>query len=400
MLRTCVVVCLLANLLACSSSPSPILPPAELTPLENAFPLRRTWAAKLGEGAGDNYLRLAPVLRQSTAYTVDYRGHVSAVDIENGAIKWQREMAMPIGSSPGVTEAALLLGSSHGDVVALDIATGNERWRTLVSSEVLATPQVAKGIVVVRCVDGNVYGLNEKTGERIWLAEQRTPALTLRGTSSPVISGDIVLVGYDTGKLIAFNLQTGKILWQATVAVSQGRTDLERIIDIDSDPIVVDDLVYVVAYQGRLAAIQVGSGRIHWVRDIDSYTGMAIDAYRIYLTSSDGELWAIDRSNGATLWKQSALQRRSLTKPQIHQQYLIVGDFNGFLHWLRRDTGKIVARTRLVEPVTHDDTGVTSDNDTQFAKANSILASPIVSGNKLLAMDRRGNLQVFDIAYP
>ncbi len=400
MLRICVFVFLLANLLACSSSPSPIVPPAELTPLENAFPIRRAWSGKLGDGAGDFYLRLTPVVRQGVAYVADYRGRVVVFDIETGDIKWQREMAMPIGSSPGMTESVLLLGSSHGDVAALDIITGNERWRALVSSEVLASPQSAKGIVVVRCVDGNVYGLSEKTGERIWLAEQRTPALTLRGTSNPVITGDMVLVGYDSGKLIAFNLQTGKILWQATVAVSQGRTDLERIVDIDSEPVVVDDLVYVVAYQGRLAAIQVGSGRIHWVRDIDSYAGMTIDAYRIYLTSSDGELWAIDRSNGATLWKQSALQRRALTKPQIHQQYLVVGDFNGFLHWLRRDTGKIVARTRLVTQIVHDDTGMTNDNDIQFAKSSSILTNPVVSGNKLLAMDRKGNLQVFDITYP
>jgi outer membrane protein assembly factor BamB len=400
MFRISALVFVLVNLLACSSSPSPILPPAELTPLENAFPIHRAFTGKLGAGAGDLYLRLTPVVRQGVAYIVDFRGRVVAFDIEKSEIKWQRETAMPIGSSPGITENLVLLGSSHGDVAALDTLTGAERWRTTVSSEVLAPPQSAKGVVVVRCVDGNVYGLSEKTGERLWLTEQRTPALTLRGTSSPVISGDLVLVGYDSGKFVAYNLQSGKVLWQATVAVSQGRTDLERMVDIDSDPIVVDDLVYVVAYQGRLAAIQIGSGRIHWVRDVDSYTGMAIDAYRIYLTNSDGELWAIDRSNGATLWKQSALQRRSLTKPQIHQQYLVVGDFNGFLHWLRRDTGKVVARTRLVLPVGPEEAGVDNENDIKFAKASSILVNPVVSGNKLLAMDRRGNLQIFDMAYP
>lgn len=389
---------LLAGLVACSSSPSPVLPPAELLPLENAFAIRPLWSAKYGDGARDQYLTLSPALMNNRGYVVDVTGMVSAFDVESGKLLWQRHSGVAISSSPTVTSSNIYVGSSQGLVLALDTLSGEARWQSRVSSEVLAAPQESKGVVVVRCVDGNVYGLNAANGQRLWVAEQRTPALTLRGTSAPIIAGDIVLAGYDSGKMVAYSLQSGKLLWQATVAASQGRTDLERMIDIDGDPVVIDDVVYVVAYQGRLAALQLASGRILWTRDLDSYAGMSVDAYRIYLSGTDGTLWALDRNNGATLWKQDALIRRALTRPQLHKQYLIVGDFNGFIHWLRRDTGKLVARATVLQRVAPDD--VVDENDTRFAKRHSIFAMPLVTDNRVVTVDRRNNATAFAVAYP
>lgn len=388
----------LAGLVACTSSPPPVLPPVSLLSLSNEFPVVKRWSVQPGNGAMEQYLQLTPAIFNGKAYLADVKGRVAAIDITNGNLVWQRDTGMSFSSGIEIAGDNLLVGTSQGEIIALDIATAEIRWRNRVASEILATPRQAKGVVVVRCVDGGLYGFSLKTGERLWLTEQRTPALSLRGTSAPAIAGDIVLTGYDTGKLIAYNLQTGNLLWQATIAASQGRTDLERMIDIDGDPIVVDDVVYVVAFQGRLAAVQLGSGRILWTRDLDSYVGMSIDAYRIYLTSSDGVIWALDRNNGSTLWKQDGLMRRGLTRPQLHKQYLIVGDFNGFLHWMRRDTGKLVARTRVSQPYSNSE--LDSANDTRFAKLYSILTAPLVNDSSVIAMNRYGHLECFDVTYP
>lgn len=398
MWRISILFILLAELLACTSSPAPVLPPVALLALSNEFSVTRQWSTQPGSGALEQYLQLTPAMANGKIYLADVKGRVDAVDYQSGQTIWNHETGIAFSSGIAIADNLLLVGTSQGEIIALDIATAEVRWRNRVNSEILATPQFSKGIVVVRCVDGSLFGFSLKTGERLWFNEQRTPALSLRGTSAPVIAGDMVLAGYDTGKLIAYNLQSGNLLWQVTIAASQGRTDLERMIDIDGDPIVIDDVVYVVAFQGRLAAVQLGSGRILWTRDLDSYVGMSIDAYRIYLTSSDGVVWALDRNNGSTLWKQDGLMRRGLTRPQLHKQFLIVGDFNGFLHWMRRDTGKLVARTRVSQSYSNSD--LDSANDIRFAKLYSVLTAPLVNENSVIAVNRYGHLERFDVAYP
>lgn len=397
MLRRLAFILLLANVLACTSSPSPVLPPVALQPLDNSFAIHKRWEAKFGDGGSDQYLQLAPVIKNGTGYVADLHGLVTAFTVDSGKILWQVATDYAYASAPSLDGQTLLLGTSHGEVVAIDIHAGEIRWHTNVSSEVLAMPQSSHGVVVVRCVDGNLYGLGLTTGAQLWMSDQRTPVLTLRGTSSPVITGDIVLSGYDTGRLVAYTLQSGKLLWQTTVAASQGRTDLERMIDIDGDPIVVDDIIYVIAYQGRLAAVQLSTGQIIWTRDLDSYVGISVDAYRIYVTATDGIVWALDRNNGSTMWKQDGLLRRSLTRPQLQKQYVIVGDINGYLHWLRRDTGKLVSRTRLLQQITFDEK---PDDDLLFAKRRSILAMPLTTETGVIAMDRQGHVEAFDVSYP
>lgn len=387
-------------LAGCSTSPSPVLPPVKLKPVKNAFVIKRIWQNDLGDGAGENYLKLRPVLENNILYTVDFHGLATAYDYHQQSILWQVKLKVPASTSLTLDKDLLLLGSSDGDVVALSKADGHIVWHTHVSSEVLAPPSEAKGRVIVRCVNGMLYALSRKDGKQLWSLEQTTPALTLRGTSAPVISGDIVISGFDNGRLLAVNLETGKILWETAISIPRGRTDLERMVDIDANPIVVqDDVVYAVSYQGRLAAVQLGSGRILWTRDINSYNGMAVDAYRIYLVDDQSQVWALDRQNGATLWKQDALLRRSLTRPVLQNQYVIVADFDGFIHWLRRDNGKLVARLRLND-YDYTDPNLDETQDLKFPKLNNILAAPVTDGNSLIAMDRYGHTEAFDIHYP
>ncbi len=383
----------------CSSSPSPVLPPVKLTAVKNEFSVKKLWSREIGEGASDNYLKLTPVISGERMFTIDHKGTVTAFNTKTRVVIWEKELVNKIGSPVSLHKDQLLIGTSNGNVFSLNKESGKINWKSTLSSEVLAAPQAAQGIVVVRCVNGQLYGLDLETGKQLWLIEQRTPSLTLRGTSEPVISGDLVLNTFDNGRLVAVNLQSGKIIWQSSIAVPKGRTDLERMIDADANPVIVDDIVYAVAFQGRLVAMQLGSGRIIWTRDLDSYVGMAVDAYRIYLADSQGIIWALDRTTGATLWKQDALLRRSITKPQLHKQYLVVGDFNGFLHWIRRDNGKVAARVRL-DTSDYVAPDLDESEDLVFPKSGNILALPVTKGNTLIAMDRYGHTEAFEVSYP
>ena len=332
-------------------------------------------------------------------YNVDYTGAVIATDITDLDTLWVTATGMSIGSPVTLSGDTLYLGTSEGYLITLDRKTGEIKWKAEVGSEILAAPAVGGGYVVVRCVNGEIYAFKSHDGTKVWTDRQITPSLTLRGTSAPVISNDIVINAFDNGKLIAYNLQTGRIIWQQNIAVARGRTTLERLIDIDADIVISNDTIYTVAFQGKLAAVSLGSGQVLWSRDFDSYIGMAVDPYRIYIVDSDSQIWALDKTNGATHWKQEAMLRRNLTRPILHSNYLVVGDFNGFLHWLRRDSGKLAARVRL-KTFDYTSPSLDEEEDLDFPKSNDILATPITNGNTLIATDRHGNTEAFEISYP
>ena len=387
---------LLVLLAACSSSPSPVLPPVELTDIKDALHVRTLWTNSLGHGVSDKYLKLKPVFSQGIGYSVDHNGLLSAFDVKEGTVKWQRELNLPVAGGLSLQAGMLLLGTSQGEVLALRNSDGSEMWRAQLSSEVLSQPQSAKDMVVVRTVDGKLYGLDAKTGQRRWIYDRNIPLLTLRGNSSPVIVNDMVITGTDSGKLAALTLKNGTVLWETAITVPRGRTELERIIDIDADPVVVGDAIYVVSYQGRLAAVSLDAGRMLWARDFSSYSGMAVDAYRVYITDAEGQAWALNRFNGATLWRQDKLLRRALTAPALLGVHMIVADFNGYVHWLKREDGALVARKRLNEMYyflneDYDETDLT------FSKSNNVLINPIALEKMIVAVDRLGNMSAFQL---
>ncbi len=395
-MRYILLLVLLASIAACTSSPSPVLPPKSLERVDNSIYINRLWSKRIGRGAGENYLRLEPVIDAGMMYSADYTGMLHAFDIDRFSEKWSQDLGTP-GSTPVLKDGnSLYVGTREGQIVALSAVDGKEIWRTQLQSEILAAPVIGKGVLVVRCVNGDVVALRQDDGKQLWKAEERTPPLTLRGNSKPIIYNDLLIVAFDNGKLKAYALRNGKQIWEAIVAVARGRSDLERIVDLDTSPIVVGDVIYAVAYQGNLVAIQMGSGQLIWQREIDSHTDIVADAYRIYLADSNGQVWALDRANGATLWKQDALLRRGLTAPRIISDYIIVGDFNGYLHWLRRDNGKLEARIKMLA---HNyRTPDLDESDAElFPKASNILAAPIVVGNQFYVTDRYGNTEAFEV---
>ncbi|UCE88137.1 MAG: outer membrane protein assembly factor BamB [Pseudomonadota bacterium] len=383
---------------ACGSTKSPVLPPAELVKLEEPVFVTRTWTLQAGDGAGHRWLKLTPAFSEDTGYTVDYAGNLLVFDLKTRDVLWRLELNERVAGGLTLADGRLLLGTSQGAVIALDPANGKELWRATVSSEVLSRPRSARGVVVARTVDGKLYGLDAVSGKRLWIYQRSVPVLTLRGTAAPVIEGDVVISGFDSGNVIALGLTDGTVLWETPIAVARGRTELERIIDIDGEPAVSDGVIYAVTYQGRVAAVQFNTGRILWVRDLSAYSALALDRRNVYVSDAQGQVWAVDRSSGATVWKQDQLARRELTGPALHDKYLVVGDFDGYLHWLDLDDGRLAARSRL-NP--NDDSDGDDEEDPRdfdeavFGKARSIIARPFTRGITLFAIDRRGNLSAF-----
>ena len=388
-------------LLGCTTSPSPVLPPVELTSIEDPLIVRTNWTSVIGSGVAEKYLKLQPVFDGDTGYVADHKGYTRAFDAKTGNIKWEIQLETPIASGPALVENKLLFGTSQGEVIARSLHDGSEIWRVEVSSEVLALPTGANGVIVIRTVDGRVYGMEAASGKSIWIYDRTVPLLTLRGISTPVIHNDIVIVGSDSGKLAALTLKTGTVLWETQIADPKGRTELERMVDIDVQPVVIDDVVYVVTYQGRLATVQLQSGRMMWARDISSYSGIALDPYRVYVSDTESQIWALNRFTGATLWRQDKLLRRSITGPVLQGQHLVVADSDGYVHWLKREDGRIVARKRVHE-LWHEEHQNDFDegDEEKFSKANNILVAPQDIDNMILVMDRMGHIEALELERP
>ncbi|MGH8609804.1 MAG: outer membrane protein assembly factor BamB, partial [Gammaproteobacteria bacterium] len=332
------------------------------------------WSERVGEGAGEFYLKLTPVVTESSVFVVDREGEVERINIENGTTVWNREIDRLISTGPGLgDDGQLYLGTTEGEVMALSAEDGQRRWSTRVSSEVLAAPRYSQGVVVVRTGDGKLFGLDAASGKRLWVYDRTEPALTLRGASAPLLSEALVVAGFDSGHLVALNLRTGKLSWDARVVLPSGRSDLERMVDIDSEPQLYQGVAYIAAYQGKVAAIELGSGQTLWTRDLSSYAGIGLGEGEIYLTGSDSAVWALDRFSGDTVWTQKALKGRLSTAPASLGPYLVVGDQEGYLHWLSRSDGQLLAFVQVDEsrilapPVTANGTVIVYSADGRLA---------------------------------
>jgi len=395
--RTFLLLTVLVALSACSSSPSPVLPPVELPPIDHPLPVISRWQATVGYGVYNYYLRLRPVFDdQGIGYGIDYTGFVTAFRARDGKHLWERQLHLPLAGGPSLVEGRLLLGSSQGDVVALDPKDGRLLWQVKVSSEVLAPIHGEQSMLVVRTVDGRVHGLRAEDGKQVWVFERNVPLLTLRGTSAPVVKDGLVIVGNDNGKLAALTLRDGTLLWETTIAEPRGRNELERMVDIDADPVVVDSNIYVATYQERLASVALDSGQLQWVKDFSGFTRLAVDGYRIYATDDQSRIWCFNRFTGETNWRQDKLLRRRLTGVALTGDYLIVADYDGYVHWLRREDGKLMARRRVNELWYMDNPEEQMDRE-MFPKANNILVTPVPEQGLVIALDRLGNIEAFEL---
>jgi outer membrane protein assembly factor BamB len=243
-------------------------------------------------------------------------------------------------------DGALAFGTGDGELVVYDAATGEERWRQSIGSEVLASPAIGSGVVVVRSVDGRLRGFSAANGATIWSVEQSLPPLTLRGNTAPRVSGTLVVSGFDNGRVGAYELANGDPVWEVAIANPTGRSELERLVDVSAGLSIVGNDVYVAGYHGRAVGIDLDTGVVLWQQDLSSYAGLGADINNVYITSDFDAVVALDRAAGTQLWRQEALRLRDVTAPTRYANAVVVGDYEGYLHWLSPDDGSLLARER------------------------------------------------------
>ena len=320
--------------------------PAPLVEFEESLSVKKIWSTSVGDGMGKQGLSMAPVFSSGSLFTADYEGRLTVVNAENGSKTLELKTKQAFSGGPGLDERHIYMGTIDGRVIAYDRNNGAEIWNAQVSSEVLAAPASADGVVVVRCIDGRVFGLDQDNGRRIWIYDHSVPLLTLRGNADLLVRAGIAFVGYDDGSVVSLRVADGSVVWSQTIASPDGRTELDRLADIGQQMVIIASDLIVSSYKSRVVSIAADSGRLLWFKDISSATGVQVDRTNLAISEQNGDLWMLDRRNGSTIWKLDRMSNRGLTRPVFYGNYVVVGDVEGYLHWIDTDIGSFVARVR------------------------------------------------------
>lgn len=354
------------------------LQPAELTEIRQSVPIERVWSVDTGDGINRSQPRIRPVAVGDQIWVADHEGRITAVNADTGRREREINIELPISAGPTVTDELIIVGTFDGELVVIDRSSGAIRWRAQLSSEILASPVLHDGIIVARCIDGRVFGLDRSDGARIWVHDRSVPLLTLRGNGDPLTRAGQAYIGYDDGQVTALRVSDGSVLWEQRVSTPEGRTELERLADIDGPMLVVGTELYMVSYHGRLAGLALESGRTLWVKDIASSSGLSLRRTQLAVTDKNDNVWMVDRRDGTTLWRDDQLLRRELTRPVFLGGLLAVGDVEGYLHFFDVDNGEIVARKK--------------------AGSSAPAAAPLVVGNTLYLLDEDGELSAWRVS--
>lgn len=354
-------------LAGCSGNPGPT--PAEPPRIDNPQRVRVLWSANVG--AAERFT-FRPALAGGSVYAAARDGTVTRLDEKTGAVRWRAATEVRLSGGVGADEGTVAVASEEGEVVALDAQSGAVRWRARASSEVLASPAVGGGLVIVRSIDNRVFAFGAEDGKRRWVYQRAPSSLLVRAPAGITISGPLAFAGFPGGKLAALALENGALRWEATVAVPRGATELERVADVIGDPALQGREVCAAAYRSRIACYDAATGRQLWARELASLSGVSLDARYAFVADDRGAVHALDRSNGQSVWKQDKLTHRQLSTPLAGGEAVAVGDFEGYVHFLARDTGVFVAR---------GETG-----------GGAVRAAPVQLGSGLLVQTEDGGL--------
>lgn len=349
--------------------------PAELVDFTATATVSKLWSANAGKGEDRLGVNQGPAVADGRVYAAAVEGGVRAFDLQSGNTVWRYKSEERLSGGPGAGDGLVVVGSLSGKVIALDAATGAEKWQAKVPNEVIAAPTIGQGLVLVRSNDGRVSAFDAGTGERRWFSNHTLPSLSVRGNAPVTLGPDIVFAGNDDGTLSAMGLSDGRPLWNQVVGVSEGRTELERMADVDGAVVLEGTTIYATSYKKETVAIDGRSGRPLWSRDNGGPGGLGLSSGSVIVSDPAGSVWALDKTSGAPLWSNTSLARRSLTAPSVHGDYVVVGDFDGYLHWLRLDNGEEAVRER--------------------AGRKPLRAKPVVADGILLVQNVEGELSAF-----
>ena len=334
-------------LAGCGGSKIKREPPAPLTDFTAERKVQEVWSVDIGASAVKSGAKLSVYFDGTAIYVSDRRGRVSGYAADNGHELWATRVGQSVTGATAAGSGLVVVATNKGHVIALDRNNGKQLWESVVSSEILAPAAIYSNVVVVQSLDGKVVGLAAADGKRLWVYERLEPALSLRGTAAPVIVGDVVLTGFASGKIAGIQLKDGKLLWELAVSQPRGRNEIERLVDVDVSPLAIGSVLYAASYQGKIIAVDMQTGRILWSRDVSTYSGMDADNKNVYLTDDHGNVVAFDQRTGASVWKQDQMRARNLNAPRYTDGFVAVGDFEGYVHWLSREDGHFVARYRV-----------------------------------------------------
>ena len=351
--------------------------PGALPPIKSAVQLTEQWSITVGKPSySGGALKLAPVVQGNTLYVGESHGNVLAVDKKTGNVRWSTQLKQGLVSGPVVSHGTLAVGTTNAGLVLLNEADGQERWQATLSGDVLSSPLLTDERVIAKTIDGHLVAFDLHTAKKQWEMDHGAPNLILKVSSSPVRMGNLVLVGFSDGKLDAVDVDSGRVLWQRSIAYASGSSDVERLVDIDADPIVRGNVVYLASYQGYVGAMALENGQFVWNKPGSTYKNLALDENSVYMSDSNDTVWAFNRSHGQVQWKQPALAARGLTAPAILGHYVLVGDKTGLLHVLDAQQGEPVARLQL---------------------GSAIDVAPTISGNRAYVMTAAGQLTCFSV---
>jgi len=356
------------------------LKPAELTKIETTVDVRKLWSAKLGKDSEFLRVALRPTGNVDRVYAASRDGNVSAYYPETGKQLWRTKLKIDLSAGPGFGQNLVAVAGADGDLVVLDAATGAERWRKNIGGESLAQPVITDDLIVVLTIDNRLRALSVFDGSERWAMERSVPLLTVRGSATPVVIGSSVIAGFDNGRLAAINISSGDIQWETILSPPTGRSDLERLSDIDGGLAVVGQDIYAAGYQGQLAAVASESGQLLWAREVSSFEGVSADWSNVYSVSDDGEIVAIARRTGTEAWRQNSLLRREPTLPVAFHTTVATGDLEGYVHFFSNIDGVPVARVKV--------------------GGHAITSDPVVIADRLYIQSDSGSLTAFGVRQP
>ena len=351
--------------------------PQELVEFEATLPVERVWNAKVGDGSELLRIALSPAGDEEKVYAASHDGNVNAFDPGTGERLWRTELKLPLSAGPGVGGNRVVVASSDGFLICVSADDGRELWRADIAGESLARPLVTDDAVVAYTIDGRLSVLSLFNGREQWALEQTLPPLTLRGSAPPILVGTTVIAGFDNGRLIASGLLDGTTRWEAMLSPPTGRSDLERLSDVDGELAAVGQDVYATGYQGRVAALAAESGQVLWTREISTHIGLTADLENVYVVSETGELIALRRTTGSELWRHDLLLRREPTAPVAFMNTVVVGDFEGFVHFFNNADGTPMARVRVGK--------------------GTLSGPPVVIGGRLYVQSESGQVASFEV---
>ena len=397
---------LLASLAACSSNPKQEeaepadVGPKSLSAFEEEASLDHVWHKQIGKGLGKAFAGLRPTIHGDKVFVADAFGLLQALDLESGDVVWEQDLQTELTAAMSVAKDLAFVASSNGDVIALDLNDGSQRWSSTLNSEVLSAPVANGDVLAVQTIDGKLHLLDFE-GKQLWSYDSNLPALTLRGTSAPVFYNDSVIAAFANGKVVGLSLKDGSILWNERVGVPAGRSELERLVDVDGSLLIRDDQLYVSGYQGHIAAIDLRSGKMMWKREASSYHGPIYGLGNLYMVSDEDFLTAFDDRSGSDVWAMAELQGRQLSEPVFFNNYIAVSDFEGYIHLVKQLDGALVGREQVARPAldwVRTGSYGKKHPSRYFSKDPGLRTKLQVKGKYLLAINNSGFLNLFELA--